>query len=162
MIVVKSRKFNYLFRFCGHNREMRRFFEIFPLMSIPIGLYAIIAILAGGTQGVDIFATKLERASFYMPLPSGAAWGVSAGTLLVALGLIIFFIELSRGVGNSKYAIIHHTIAVLLSLGCLGGFLAIESFGTSTFFLLLIMCLLDMIGGVIVNIAQADMPRGDY
>ncbi len=141
---------------------MRRFFEIFPLMSIPIGLYAIIAIVAGGSEGVDVFATKLERASFYMPLPSGAAWGVSAGTLLVGLGLIIFFIELSRGVGSSRYAIIHHTVAVLLSLASFGAFFVVESFGTSTFFLLVIMCVLDMVGGVIVNIAQSEMPRGEY
>ncbi len=155
-------KFNHLFEFCSHNVIMRRVFEIFPLMSIPMGLYAIIAMLGGGSEGTDVFTTKLERASFYVSLPSGTVWGVSAGTLLIGLGLVIFFIELSRDVGNSRYAIIHHTIAVLISLAALGAFFVIESFGTSTFFLLVIMCLLDMIGGVIVNIARSEMLRGDY
>lgn len=126
-----------------------------PLMTIPIGLYAIIAILAGSSHGVDVFATQLEKPSFYVSLPSGASWGFSGGTLMVLLGLVILFYELIRGVANSRFAIIHHTLSVLLALGAMGAFLLFESFGTSTFFILVIMCLLDMIGGVIVNIAEA-------
>lgn len=134
---------------------MRRIFNVFPLMTIPIGLYAIIAILAGSSRGVDIFATELEKASFYLGLPSGASWGISGGTLMILLGLIILFYELIRGVANSRYAIVHHTLSVLLALGAMGAFLLFDSFGTSTFFILVIMCLLDMVGGVIVNIAEA-------
>ena len=134
---------------------MRRFFDMVPLMSVPIGLYAILALIAAGSRGVDIFTTELERSTFFVPLPSGVPWGLSGGTLLVALGLVVFFFELVRGVAASRFAIIHHTLAVLLALSSIGAFLAFDSFSTSTFFLLTLMCTLDMIGGVIANIAEA-------
>lgn len=151
---------NNLFPILVHIYQMRRIFDVIPLMFIPIGIYSIIALLAGSTQGVDVFATQLEKSSIYMPLPSGISWGISGGTLIVALGLLILFYELIRGVANSPYAIVHHTLSVLLALSALGLFLVFDSFGTSTFFLLFIMCTLDMIGGVIVNIADASIRGG--
>ena len=134
---------------------MKRYFDIIPLMTIPVLLYSVIAAVLAGSKGVDIFVRDLEQPAFYIPLPSDASWGVSGGTLLVALGLVILFFELIRGVANSELAIIHHTMAVLIALATLGSFLIFPAFGTSTFFLISIMCILDMIGGIIVNIAEA-------
>lgn len=128
-------------------------------MTIPIGLYAILALVSAGSRGVDIFTSELERSSMIIQMPSGAPWGLSGGTLLVALGLVIFFFELIRGVASSRFAIIHHTLAVLLALSSIGAFMILDSFSTSTFFLLTIMCVLDMIGGVIANIAEAGFGR---
>lgn len=135
---------------------MRRVFEMVPLLAVPILLYAILAGLSGGTRGPDIFTQELEQGRWFMTLPSGAPWAVSGGDLLAILGLFILFFELTRGVGASRFAIVHHTLAVLLSLASLGAFLVIESFATTTFLLLAIMCTLDMIGGIIMNIANAD------
>ena len=133
----------------------RRFFEMVPLLAAPVFLYGLFALVLSGGQGPDLFATKLEGRLLYLTLPSGAPWAISGGDLLVLMGLIVMFFELTRGVGVSRFAIVHHTLAVLLALGCAGAFLMFDAFSTSSFFFLTVMCWLDMIGGVIFNIASS-------
>ncbi|WP_108983486.1 hypothetical protein [Candidatus Phycosocius bacilliformis] len=134
---------------------LRRIFEMVPILTVPVVIYAFFAAITAATRGPDIFTQAMERGAFVLTMPSGAPWAVSGGDLLLMLGLFILFFELTRGVGVSRYAIIHHTLAVLLALCCAGAFLVFEAFATSTFFLLTLMCWLDMIGGVIFNIANA-------
>lgn len=138
---------------------LRRFFEMVPLLSVPVLLYGLFAWVLSGGQGPETFAQGIEKALTFITLPSGSPWAVSGGDLLVLMGLIILFFELTRGVGVSRFAIVHHTLAVLLALGCAGAFLTIDAFSTSSFFLLMVMCWLDMMGGVIFNIASAVQGR---
>jgi hypothetical protein len=139
----------------GLDRTLRTLFDVLPILSIPILLYALLAGLAGSTRGADVFVQELEAGRWFVSLPSGAPWAISGGDLLTILGLVFLFFELVRGVGLSRYAIIHHTLAVLMTLGCIGAFLAVDAFATSTFLLLTIMCALDMLGGILMNIANA-------
>lgn len=134
---------------------MRRFFDLFPLLFIPVVIYAIFAIAGDTGNSVNTFSADLEKATMVITMPSHAPWGISGGDLLVTLGLLIFFYETIRGVAMSPFAIIHHTLSVLLALSSIGAFLLFEQFATSTFFFLTIMCVLDMIAGVIANIAQS-------
>lgn len=138
----------------------RRFFEMVPLLTIPVMLYGLFALVLSGGQGADTFAQSIERGLSFITLPSGAPWAVSGGDLLVLMSLIILFFELTRGVGVSRFAIVHHTLAVLLALGCAGAFLVLDAFSTSSFFFLMIMCWLDMVGGVIFNIASGGSGGG--
>jgi hypothetical protein len=133
----------------------RRFFEMVPLLTIPVLLYALFALVLSGGQGADTFAQGIERALTFVTLPSGSPWAISGGDLLVLMALVILFFELTRGVGVSRFAIVHHTLAVLLALACAGAFLVLDAFSTSSFFLLMVMCWLDMVGGVIFNIASS-------
>ena len=134
---------------------LRRIFEMVPILTIPVLIYALFGGVTASTRGPDVFTQSIEKGVFLLTMPSGAPWALSGGDLLLMMGLIILFFELTRGVGVSRYAIIHHTLAVLLALSCAGALLLFEAFATSTFFLLTLMCWLDMIGGVIFNIASA-------
>jgi hypothetical protein len=138
----------------------RRFFEMVPLLTIPVVLYGMFALILSGGQGPDTFAQGIERALTFVTLPSGSPWAISGGDLLVLMSLIILFFELTRGVGVSRFAIIHHTLAVLLALGCAAAFIILDAFSTSSFFFLTVMCWLDMVGGVIFNIASAGAGAG--
>jgi hypothetical protein len=139
---------------------LRRFFEMVPLLAIPVLLYALFAAALSVGQGAETFAQGIEKSITYLTLPSGSPWAISGGDLLLLMGLIILFFELTRGVGVSRFAIVHHTLAVLLALGCAGAFLVVDAFSTSSFFFLTVMCWLDMIGGVIFNIASASSGGG--
>jgi hypothetical protein len=139
---------------------LRRFFEMVPLLAIPVLLYALFAAALSVGQGAETFAQGIEKSITYLTLPSGSPWAISGGDLLLLMALIILFFELTRGVGVSKFAIVHHTLAVLLALGCAGAFLILDAFSTSSFFFLTVMCWLDMIGGVIFNIASASSGGG--
>jgi hypothetical protein len=139
---------------------LRRLFEMVPLLTLPVFLYGFFAVVMSQMQGPSTFAQSIAKGLAFITLPSGAPWAISGGDLLVLMGLIILFFELTRGVGVSRYAIIHHTLAVLLALGCAGAFLALDAFSTSSFFFLVVMCWLDMIGGVIFNIASSASGAG--
>jgi hypothetical protein len=139
---------------------LRRLFEMVPLLTLPVFLYGLFAFLMSGVEGPSTFAQGIAKSLAFITLPSGAPWAVSGGDLLVLMGLIILFFELTRGVGVSRFAIVHHTLAVLLALGSAGAFLAFDAFSTSSFFFLVVMCWLDMIGGVIFNIASSSSGRG--
>jgi hypothetical protein len=134
---------------------LRRIFEMVPILAVPVLLYGLFALVLSGGDGPDTFAISIEKGITFVTLPSGAPWAISGGDLLVLMGLVILFFELTRGVGVSRFAIVHHTLAVLLALGCAGAFLVLDAFSTSSFFFLMVMCWLDMIGGVIFNIASS-------
>jgi hypothetical protein len=134
---------------------VRRLFELVPLLAVPIGLYALLATITATTRGADIFVLALARSAFVVTLPSGGVWTITGGDLLVTMGLIIFFFELTRGVGATRYQVFHHGLAILLALLCALGFFKLESFATSTFFLLTLMIWLDMIGGIVLSVASA-------
>ncbi|GIU66743.1 hypothetical protein [Candidatus Phycosocius spiralis] len=134
---------------------VRRLFELVPLLAIPIGLYALLATITTTTRGADVFVLALARSAFVVALPSGGVWTITGGDLLVAMGLIIFFFEMTRGVGASRQQVFRHGLAILLALLCALGFYKQASFATSTFFLLTLMCWLDMIGGIVLSVASA-------
>jgi hypothetical protein len=139
---------------------MRNALSIIPLLSLPVGLYVVLAML-GAAGGADVFVDGITNNRVAIPLPSGTPWAVSGGDLLVGFGLLLLFAELIRGVGASRLGIIHHTLSVLLALGCVGLFFAADAFGTSAFFLLTVMCCLDAVSGIIVNVAAAGPPGDD-
>jgi hypothetical protein len=139
---------------------MRDALSVLPLLAMPVGLYVLMAVI-GGAGGADVFVDSIQNSRVGLPLPSGTVWTVSGGDLLVGFGLVLLFVELIRGVGASRLGIIHHTLSVLLALACVGSFFLFESFGTSAFFLLALMCCLDAVSGIIVNVAASGPPGGE-
>lgn len=139
----------------------RRVFEIVPLLTVPVLIYVIAAAIGAGSRGADVFVREMEGGSIQVTLPSDAVWWLSAGDLIVLLAVVLLFVELVRGTGASRYAILHHTAAVFLFLACFGLFLMADPFATTTWFLLMVLSALDIIGGVLVHMAaQGGGPGG--
>jgi hypothetical protein len=143
------------------DRTLRKTFDVVPMLTIPVAIYALLAGMTSQTRGADLFTAELEAGRWFLTLPSGAPWAVSGGDVLAVCGLLFLFFELTRGVGASRLAIVHHTLAVLLTLGSIAAFLFVETFATTTFLMLTLMCVLDMLGGIIMNIADAEPGPGD-
>jgi hypothetical protein len=133
--------------------QMRRVFEIVPLLAIPVGIYAAAALIGASAQGADVFVQRFESGSMPVRMPSDMTWWLSGGDLVVLLAVVLLFVELIRGTGASRYAILHHTAAVVLFLACLGLFALVPAFATTTWFLLTVMAGLDIVGGVLVHMA---------
>lgn len=130
-------------------------FTAFPLLAIPAlfyNLFALTAVVGGkaAQAGADLKATL-----FPVTMPGGRGWDVSSGDLFVLLGLIMLFFELLRATNTNKVAIINHSLSLILFIFCLVEFLLIPGFATSTFFLLTVMTLLDVLAGFIVTIVAA-------
>ncbi|QQQ17485.1 hypothetical protein JIP62_08955 [Brevundimonas vitis] len=127
-----------------------------PLLLIPVVLYNIIiltGVLGGGGQVVP--DEVLREALFSIPMASGARWNVGVGDLILFLSLILLFFELLKSTSSQKVAIVNHALSMILFVVCLVEFLLIRGFATSTFFLIVVMVMLDVLAGFIVTIISA-------
>ena len=135
----------------------------FPLLVIPVGIYAIYALLSlSGTAATDPNLV-LQSALISVNLPSGGTWTMGVGDLLVFFGLIFLFFELLKSTSSERVAIVNHALSMALFVLFLILFLLLPSFATSTFFLITIMVLLDVMAGFIVTImtARRDLDIGN-
>ncbi|MDQ1155044.1 hypothetical protein [Brevundimonas sp. SORGH_AS_0993] len=119
-----------------------------PLLIIPVALYNIL-VLTGGVGQADAL---LNDPLFSVTMTSGAQWSVSWGDLILFVGLILLFFELIKSTSSQRIAIVNHALSMVLFIAVLIEFLLMQGFATSTFFLIVVMILLDVLAGFIVTI----------
>tara|TARA_R110002167_G_scaffold5250_4_gene24611 strand:+ start:3684 stop:4109 length:426 start_codon:yes stop_codon:yes gene_type:complete len=127
-----------------------------PLLLIPVVIYNIV-VLSGmmGSNGALQADAVLRDPIFSIPMTSGASWDVGVGDLILFLALILLFFELLKSTSSQKVAIINHALSMILFVACLVEFLLMKGFATSTFFLIVVMVMLDVLAGFIVTIIAA-------
>ena len=121
-----------------------------PFMAVLLILYNIVALSSGAS-----IHDELEAPLFSIPLPSGVALAVSVGSLLLLLGAVVLYIELSRAARQSRQAALDHALSLLVFIVFLIELLVFERAGTSIFLILTVMSLLDVIAGFTVSLAAA-------
>ena len=127
-----------------------------PLLFIPVLLYNIVVLFgASGNGGLAEADGILRDPMFSIPMASGAQWNIGSGDLILFLSLILLFFELIKSTSSQKVAIVNHALSMILFIIVLVEFLLIRGFATSTFFLIVIMVLLDVLAGFIVTIIAA-------
>ena len=127
-----------------------------PLLLIPLVIYNIV-VLSGmmGSNGALQADAVLRDPIFSIPMTSGANWDVGVGDLILFLALILLFFELLKSTSSQKVAIVNHALSMILFVACLVEFLLMKGFATSTFFLIVVMVMLDVLAGFIVTIIAA-------
>ena len=126
-------------------------FAALPLLALPVIVYNLIAF----TSGADGAAAAMTDPLFTIHMPTGTAWLVGLGDLLLAASLVVLFVELLKSTTSRRIAIINHSLSMILFIVCLIEFLLAPVFATSTFFLITLMVLLDVLAGFIVTIVSA-------
>jgi hypothetical protein len=123
----------------------------FPLLVIPFAIYNMIAFLTPGVHWTDAVAG--------LHLVSGATWNVSAEDLLLGLAIILLPVEILKATKIGVRSIVDHILSLVLFIVMLIEFILVRQAGTSTFFLLMMISLVDVLGGFIVTLrtAQRDM-----
>ena len=127
----------------------------FPLLFIPFALYNVFALFGMTGMSATDPDMALRAAVLSINMPSGGVWAIGAGDLIVFFSLILLFFELLKSTSSQKVAIINHALSMILFIFCLVEFLLFRSFATSTFFILTVMVLLDVMAGFIVTIISA-------
>lgn len=132
----------------------------FPLLIIPFAIYNMIAFLLPGIG----WSQEIIR----VPLMSGADWSCTPGELLVAFAAIVLWFEILKAMRINPRSIIDHLLSTLLFLGMTAEFLLVKEAASGTFFLLLVISFVDVVGGftmiriaprpVIVDAAEASAP----
>ncbi len=123
----------------------------FPLLVIPFAVYNIIEFLIPGpTPGA--FWTNVIAS---IPLASGERWALTVNDLTIAISILILFVELLKATRLSSRSIVDHLLSTLLFIVMLVEFLLIKQAATGTFFILMIISFVDVVGGFSVTIRSA-------
>ncbi len=130
-------------------------FAALPLLALPVLVYNILALTLKGGFAAAYAKDQLSAQVFAIPMTSGVVWPVSLSDLILAGALVVLFVEMLKSTSSQKVAIVSHSLSMVLFVICLVEFLMAPAFGTSTFFLLMLMVLLDVLAGFIVTIASA-------
>jgi hypothetical protein len=123
----------------------------FPLLLIPFAIYNIIAFLMPGVSWGGVLAT--------VHMVSKADWTMTAGDMLIALGILLLFGEMLKSTRIGIRTVVDHGLSLILFLGMLVEFLLVPQAATSTFCLLLVLSFVDVLGGFAVTLrtAQRDL-----
>jgi hypothetical protein len=126
-----------------------------PLLLLPVGVYNLLVLsFSGGYRSTEAH-TRLTAPLFQLKTAPGGLWPVSGADLLLAASLIVLFFELVKSTASRRIAIANHALSMALFVICLVQMLVFPAFATSTFFLISLMVLLDVLAGFVITMAQA-------
>ena len=122
----------------------------FPLLLIPFAIYNIVAFLIP----ID-WATSLTR----VQMASGVEWTMSPSDFLISLAIFMLFGELMKSTRIGIRSVVDHGLSLLLFIAMIIEFILVKQAATSTFFLLLVIGLVDVVGGFAVTLrtSQRDL-----
>ena len=124
----------------------------FPLILIAVIAYNIL-VFGGATTGHDM--AGLLGQNFPLTVMSGDVWKITLGDGLVALALVLLFIETVKAARTSPREMLNHALSLVTFIVALVEFITLKGFGTSAFFLITAMCLFDVVAGYTVSIVTA-------
>ena len=119
----------------------------FPLLLIPFAIYNMIAFL---TPGVSWTTTVTS-----VHMMSGQTWVLTLEDLLLAAAILLLAVEMLKSTRAGMRSIVDHVLAMALFIAMLVEFLLVPQAGTSTFFLLTMIGLVDVLVGFIVSIRSS-------
>jgi hypothetical protein len=122
--------------------------SLIPLFSIVVILYLVMAFF-----GVDF--TKEAEPLFNLTLPSGAGWTPTWSGIFVMFGVVALYFEIIKSTKTGTGTIVEHGLSMVVFIICLMLFLLYQPTGTSTFLIITLMSLLDVVAGFNITIASA-------
>jgi hypothetical protein len=112
----------------------------FPLLLIPLAICNIIVFLMPGVLLTEPVAT--------VTLASGVAWPVTLGDVLLALGIVLLLLEIIKSSRAGGKYLTDHVLALVVFGGAAAEFVMLPQFGSSTYFLLTLLALVDVLSGI--------------
>src|SRR3979411_860184 len=112
----------------------------FPLLLIPLAIYNIIVFLMPGVS----FADPVLK----LTLMSGAEWPVTLSDMLLALGILLLLFEVIKGARPGAKYLTDHLLSLVIFGGAAAEFLLWPRFASSTYFLLTMLALAELLYGI--------------
>ena len=119
----------------------------FPLLLIPFAIYNIIVFLMPGVAWTAPVTT--------VHMMSGQDWVLTWEDILLAFAILLLAVEIMKSTRIGMRTIVDHVLAMALFVAMLVEFLLVQRAGTSTFFLLMMISLVDVMVGFIVSIRSS-------
>jgi hypothetical protein len=121
----------------------------FPLLLIPFVIYNIVAFifrLPGDNWTAPVTTVRMI---------SGQDWVVTWEDALIALSILLLAVEIIKSTRVGMRAIVDHMLAMVLFIAMLVEFLLVDRAATSTFFLMMIITLVDVLVGFTVSVRSS-------
>ena len=118
----------------------------FPLLAIVVVLYNVLAFISGGMLTSILFSGTLI---------SGAKITFTVNELLLSLAVILLYVEILKSTRSSGASVVDHMLSMGVFVICLVEFIIFAPLGTSSFFILMLITLLDVVAGFTVTISSA-------
>jgi len=123
-------------------------------ISIPLFVYLLIVanmVMLAGAPGQPMM--NIIVADF--GLPSGSRTIITVSDLLIIAGIFFLYIETFKATRTSVLSIVDHSLSLLVFVAFLIEYLVVDAVGNSTFLILAITSLMDVIVGFTVTISTA-------
>ena len=129
-----------------------------PLLVVPLVLYNIIAVFAGGGPATGPLGATL----FKLPMLQGAVWTFTWGDLILFITMLVLFAELVKATYTSTISLVDHGLSMLVFIACIVEFLVVNAAATSVFFFVMVAALIDVVAGFTIGIrvARRDLTIG--
>src|SRR6202044_489748 len=128
----------------------------FPLLLVPFAVYNMIAFLTPGVSWTAAVTT--------VHMMSGTDWVLTWEDLFIAFSIFLLWIEIIKSTRLGMRSVMDHILAMVLFIAMLVEFLLVKQAGTSTFFLLMMIALVDALAGFVVGARssqrQIEVERG--
>jgi hypothetical protein len=112
----------------------------FPLLLIPLAIYNIIVFLMPTVS----FTDPLVK----LTLMSGIEWPITLSDVLLALGILLLMCEVIKGARPGAKYLTDHLLSLIVFGAAAAEFVLWSKFGTSTYFLLVALSMVDFFSGL--------------
>lgn len=119
----------------------------FPYTLVTLVIYNIVIIFSGPETWDNVILT--------LNLFSDVAWPLTTGMMMIVGGLVILLVEILRATTIDRTAITNHIFSIVVLLIYVIEFVVVGEAGNSTFFILTMIALVDVLGGIVITIRLA-------
>ncbi len=121
-----------------------------PLLLIPLIAYNFFGFLFMGGNPAG-WSNELLT----IPMVSGVMWSLTAGDLMLVVGLICLFFEVLKSTNTGRSSVVEHMLSTVVFIIFLIEFLLVGAAASSVFFILMMMAIVDVVAGFTVSITGA-------
>ena len=126
-------------------------FTIIPLIIFNLVVFIVPnAVVLPGTTGSD-WTEDIARLTLF----SDAQWTLTAGNLMVVVGLLALLGEVVRSTALAKSALANHLVSILVLIIFVVEFAVVDKAANSTFFILTMIALIDVLTGIVITVRLA-------
>jgi len=128
----------------------------FPWLFLSFGLYNLIAFTKGDAS---VPRAVFDQAIGSVSMASGAVWTVSLGDAIVALTIILLFVEVVRSARGAA-SLVDHLLGIVLFALCAVEFVLRREAATQVFFVIVLASLIDVSAGFALAVSRTSRGRG--
>jgi hypothetical protein len=118
----------------------------FPLLLIPLAIYNIIAFLMPSVS----FSDPLVK----LKLVSGVEWPITLSDVMLSLGILLLLHEVIKGARPGGKYLTDHLLSLIVFGTWAAEFVLWPKFGTSTYFLLVLLAMVDFFSGIALRMQR--------